>query len=573
MYEVGADYPAVFELLLRRYRLIIMTALALTGLAGVALLVTPVRYDASTLVFVDTAHADLLHPHTSGHASPSDNAIVDSEVEILGSDAVLLEAIALLDLINDPEFGVQPSIFDRLALMLPGFEKGPSATPYQDTLARLRSATTIKRRGLTYLITISVRSHDAQRAALIANTIAEAYIAVQLRAKIENTVATGEILASQLAEARIASVAADEDLRHAVATHTPEQNGAAGATDGALRELERAADLARSQYQTLQARAGEVALAAGLQRPDTRVISRAIAPHAPSFPQPLLTLTIAALIGLGLGVVVAFVRETVAGGFTSDSQLVRITRKPNLGDVPLQGTSRGGPVSALMVEAPLSPFAESIRRIRAGIDQRLEGKNAKARVIMVSSSVIDEGKTALSLSLARAYAAAGNRTLIIDCDLHHPAIHRHLDVDPPCGLLDFLAGPKPNHQLSAMIVRDGETGLYAVVGSRPTEVPTDQLIGGINFTRLINAAIESFDVVILDTPPLLPVADGLYLARHADIVLFVVKWSSTAQSLVRMAIAQLDATRKTPPDILTVLNQQARVPKAYARRYAQPARA
>lgn len=338
-----------------------------------------------------------------------------------------------------------------------------------------------------------------------------------------------------------------------------------------LTELENAAQLASAQHQLLLARRSHLAIETGLQRPDSRLISRAIAPQTPSTPQPLLVLTLAALGGLVLGVASAFVRETFVGGITTDAQLARITRKPGLGDVPLQSYNRGRSVSTLMLEAPLSPFAEAIRRVRAGIELRAKGAGNAARVIMVTSSIVDEGKTALSLSLAQAYAAAGNKTLVIDCDLHHPSIHRHLHVDPNFGLFDYLRDGASRASLSAMIVRDADTGLNALVGSRPTEVPTDQLLGSENFKRLMTAAIENFDIVILDTPPLLPVSDGLYLARYADIVLFVIKWSSTAQSLVRSAISQLDASCETQIKVLTVLNQQSHMPKAYERRYAEPA--
>lgn len=151
MDEVQADFPAVFALIARRLRMIISILIATTVLAAIALLLMPERYEATTLIYVETLRPDLLDPELARPASTSDNVRVDSEVEIIGSDAVLLEAIAALDLINDPEFGPHPALADRLLSLIPGFEEHQLASPFQETLANLKAATSIKRRGLPML--------------------------------------------------------------------------------------------------------------------------------------------------------------------------------------------------------------------------------------------------------------------------------------------------------------------------------------------------------------------------------------------------------------------------------------
>lgn len=556
MDESEPDFRSIICLVRRRLHLIALTFAVVTVLAGLATLLMVPNYTASALIFIDTAHASLLDPEGSRIERALDHAQVDSEVEILRSDTVLLEAIAALDLAGDPEFGAQ--------------SMWTAALPPQEALARLKGATTIQRQGLTYLISVTVRAKDPDRAAQIANTIADTYLALQLRGKVDALAATGEAIAAGIAQAREDMIEADRRI----AAHPGSGFSAPGF------ELVQSAERARSHYRTLLARNGDLSVEARLQIPHSRIISRAVVPGRPSSPGPGLILALAAACGLGLGIVLAFARERLAGGFTSGNQLARMTRKPSLGDVPFESFGGGnGSVAALMVEAPLSPFAESIRRVRAGIDGHLDQPNAIAgpretqgRIIMVSSSIVDEGKTALSLSLARAYAASGKKTLLIDCDLHRPSIHRHLDIRPEIGLVEYLAGRDSVKSFAPMIVLDADTGLTILVGSHASDEPTDRLIASPHFGRLINAAVGNFDVVILDSPPLLPVADGLHLARYADIILFVVRWSSTAQALVRDAIGQLETTRLRPPQILTVLNGQGDAPQAYERRYGTYAR-
>ena len=106
------------------------------------------------------------------------------------------------------------------------------------------------------------------------------------------------------------------------------------------------------------------------------------------------------------------------------------------------------------------------------------------------------------------------------------------------------------------------------MGSRRSDVATDQLIAGKTFARLIAAAKKNFDVVILDTPPVGPVVDGLYLAGMADAIAFVVKFSSTPQQEVKAAIAALANAKRDDVAILTVLNQQTSNPAAYRGKYA-----
>jgi len=129
-------------------------------------------------------------------------------------------------------------------------------------------------------------------------------------------------------------------------------------------------------------------------------------------------------------------------------------------------------------------------------------------------------------------------------------------------------GPDQPFDLRAIMAVDTGSGAQVVFGSRRSDVATDHLVAGRTLTRLIGAARQNFEVVILDTPPVGPVVDGLYLAGIADAIVFVVKWSATPQQEVRSAISALVAAKRDTTPLLVALNQQDTNPRAYGGKYA-----
>jgi succinoglycan biosynthesis transport protein ExoP len=373
-------------------------------------------------------------------------------------------------------------------------------------------------------------------------------------------------LQSELQDTQANETALRQSLRSAILT-----SGLPPDTLTEIYDMQQRADLARQQYDQLVTRSQQLQAEATLQLPDSRVVSPALRPANPSFPSTRTILVLAAAFGLALGVGIAFVYERFIGGVTSEEQLASIAKAKATVAVPrIKLQAERSSVADTLVSSPLSVFSESIRRVRAAIDQVLMSNREiadRAPVIMVTSTLPGEGKTSLSLSIARSYALSGRKTLLIDCDLRRPSVHRQLNVESSDGLIDALKSNDPVSKLSEAMIEEQDTGLLTLVGSRNSSAATDQLVTSRNFENLITAATKSFDVVILDTPPLGPVVDGLYIAQKSDAVVMVVQWAATAQQDLRRALTAMDGILDGQKPVVPVLNQVNISSSPYHRRY------
>ena len=337
--------------------------------------------------------------------------------------------------------------------------------------------------------------------------------------------------------------------------------------------MQQSAENARAQYQNLLKRVQDLDAQSTLQLPDSRVASAAMVPNSPSFPNKMLIISLALLVAIGLGLGLAILREYFIGGFVDENQIETVLKLPLSAIAPRQSTadehnktsSPNSSLSDLMVTAPLSLFAESVRRLRLTLDQQERKRPASARgdgdegqIIMVSSSLPSEGKSTMALSLARAYALTGKRTLLIDCDLRKPSINRHLNLEPNHDFIDYLRQDRNSATLTSLIMRDPMTNLTVLLGGRRSDIATDELVMSEKMGRILASARKHFDYIVLDTPPVEPVVDGLYLARHADMIVFVIKWASTPQSSAKHSVNALKENRNPHAGIVTLLNQQDR---------------
>ncbi|WP_417250035.1 GumC family protein [Celeribacter sp.] len=209
------DLRSLFSVLRRQFRLIAVTVAVVLGLAALYLVSVTPQYSASTLIFVDPTNKDILLADQSGRpSSGAENARVESEVEILRSPTVLLETLSRANLISDPEFGPSVGLFEKfkIAAGLDVKETADAQDYVRGALTKLTNKVSVRRRGLTYLISVTATSEDPDTAANIANTHARAYIDLQVAGKTDAALASRDIIQSQIEGARAQLTEAENNL-------------------------------------------------------------------------------------------------------------------------------------------------------------------------------------------------------------------------------------------------------------------------------------------------------------------------------------------------------------------------
>ncbi|WP_283193993.1 Wzz/FepE/Etk N-terminal domain-containing protein [Rhizobium sp. AN80A] len=594
----NADLRMVLGLLRRQIRVVLATTASIVVLTAIILMSLTPRYTAQALVVVDTSAKNLLSPDTAPVAAASDNARVEGEVRIAQSDAVLLDVVREGKLTDDQEFAPRSGYFDLAGTLarFGGTSSGATDAAERETLASFKEAVRVRREGLTYLITIGVTSRDAGKAALLANRVSSVYIRQQIDAKVAGTIAARNSLQARVSAAKD-SLASHEGRLNAFLAANVGLRDPSGTANLGLRvadaqfdqrasqpagtsplptpsetltqfySLQQSAEIARAQYQNLLTRLQDFEAQASLQLADSRMISEALPPIEPSYPKSLAILAVMSLVALGFGIGAGFLREFFVGGFTGEDQVAAVLNIQLASVVPHEEGGElerphGRGLSDRIMTAPLSVFSESIRRIRVSVEQALldrhsvlEDARAEGVVIMVSSSLPGEGKSTLATALARTYALAGKRTLLIDCDLRKPSIHRHVDREPTPAFVNLLCG-EADPGLASMVAVDHATNLSVILGARPAEFATDELLMSARVRALLARARLHFDYVVIDTPPVEAAVDALYLARLCDVALFVVRWARTPQNVARKAVAALKGNVGGGTSVIAVLNGQ-----------------
>lgn len=264
-----------------------------------------------------------------------------------------------------------------------------------------------------------------------------------------------------------------------------------------------------------------------------RVISGpTLTPYAVT-PRKKLNLAIGLLLGLALGVAQALLRQQLDSTFRSREALEADSGVPSLGVLQYEKGSKATPGVGPALDH--SRRAEAFRQLRTSL--RFVDAASPIEVLVVTSSVESEGKSTTALNLAMSFAESGKRVLLVDADLRKPKVDAYLDLEGGAGLTTILIGDATAEDV---IQPWGDQGL-AVLTSGPIPPNPSELLGGAGMEKLLLHLRSSYDLILLDTPPLLPVTDAAVTSTAADGVLLVVRHGKTRVDQVRQAVQVLDA--------------------------------
>ena len=326
-----------------------------------------------------------------------------------------------------------------------------------------------------------------------------------------------------------------------------------------LKILQQELDSNRQLYDMFLTRFKETKITDDLQTTDARIVDRAQVPGAPYKPNRQRFITISFITALMLSIILVFVIESLDNTLSTTGQVENRLFLPVLGILPKLNIWLKKDIRAMryFTDKKHSSFSENIRTIRTSV--LLNDIDSSKKIILVTSSVPEEGKSIVAVNLALALAQMG-KTLLIDADMRKPSIEKVFGMkkNEP-GLTHFIAG---THELKGCLHYFEDEKLHVMPAGQIPSNPLE-LLSSSRFEKTATGLLQYYEYIIFDSAPTVPVSDPVVLSRIADVTIYVVKADSTPFQLARTGIKKLNSVNARILGV--VLNQvnPAKRPKRY----------
>jgi succinoglycan biosynthesis transport protein ExoP len=357
--------------------------------------------------------------------------------------------------------------------------------------------------GLTNVIALTATGSTPARAALVANTYARAFVAQTRSVAISNLTAAQTQLQQQITS-----------LAHQIRSLQARPSAAAQVTALANQEAVLKEQIAQLQVNGAVATSG------------VEFVTPAQPPASPSSPKPAQVALLGLAAGLLLGLGAAFLRDSLDDALSSKESAERLGGAPVLALVPMVNSwkKRDSAVVASSAE-PSSPAAEAYRSLRTSLQFARQARDL--RTLLVTSPAAAEGKTSTLANLGAVFAQAGERVALVSCDLRRPRLGQFFGVEERSGLTTVLLGQQTLEQALQQV--PGYECLW-VLGAGPVPPNPAELLNGPRVGEIFAALQENFDLILVDSPPVLPVTDAMVLSKYADGALLVVAAGQTGRA-------------------------------------------
>lgn len=541
-------------------------------------------YRATTVVVLDPQVEKVVELGSVLPGLPTDNTAVNTEVEILSSRALLAEVADTLSLERDAEFNPAlrpPGLFDQVIATAKVMLGIPPAEPLREsrtaTLDALSDALTVRNIPDSMVFELTTESRSPEKAALISNTLSKLYIRRQIDLKFSATEQATEWLTDRVAELKIELEKAETDAKSFAAEMeliNPEtlellsqqlkevrerifaretgikRSGRSNVRDRAqletlraleidlskkigrqsldlvtLEQLQREATASRLIYEYFLSRLKETSVQQGVQQADSTILSPAEIPPAPARPRGVLVIVFSAMLLALVAAVQVIRREAMRQTFRSAEEIEEHTGLTVLGQIPRIPARHRKSVLTYVVSKPTSAAVEAIRNLRTSV---FMAGPASPQIIMLTSSVPGEGKTTQALAMAQNMASLGKRVLVIEGDIRRRMFRSYFQMDDVPGMLGALTRKV---RLEDAVWRSDQLGVDILPGDK-TDTNAADIFSSPQFGRLLRGARKSYDVILIDTPPVLVVPDARVIGQHADAILYTVHWDKTPRRQV-----------------------------------------
>ena len=579
---------------LGKWRIVFMAiASAIAGLAWAIAIAEP-RYRAIAVVVLDGGRDPVVEfsdflPMMSGDAT-----VVNTELEVLRSVSLLADVVAQANLTADPEFNPalrSPTIAEttiHTTLDLLGVPPAPPLSlerierrALTATIASLREALTVRNVPDSMVFEITLETGNADGAAMLVNLLADRYLVRQLETKFEATqratawlnekvavlevdleasesatnqfAAQMELISAETLEVLSQDLKGVRDRISARQATIDRGEGTSDAVDriGQLRileaelsdkiarqsqdlvsleQLEREAAANGQIYEYFLSRLKETTVQEGIQQADARLLSAAMIPEVPSTPRPTLATILCAAVGAFVGAISVIAIEARSATFRTAEALESATRLPVLGQIPLIPVRHRQSILDYIRQKPNSAPVEAIRNLRTSLT--MTGTGPAPRVILSTSSLPGEGKTTHTLALAQNLTGVSNKVLVIEGDIRRRVFHEYFGAQGTPTMMQVLSGKS---KLEDAVWHSPDLGFDILFGDDAPENPAD-IFSSRAFRQLIRTARKSYDVVLIDTPPVLLVPDARVIGALADAILYTVRWDKTREKQVLQGI-------------------------------------
>jgi capsular exopolysaccharide synthesis family protein len=300
--------------------------------------------------------------------------------------------------------------------------------------------------------------------------------------------------------------------------------------------LERDVESSKQIYQSLLQRAKETGVSGALKTSNIRVVDAADPSADPVSPKRALNLLIGLLGGALCGIGMAFFFEYLDNRIKSPEELESLLGLPSMGLIPKLTSDNGGADPLISNGVPAN-FSEAFRGLRTNV--LFSFADEGARSVVVTSTGPGEGKTTVACNLAMGMAMAGQRVLLIDADMRRPRVHEALKLQRDPGLSNLLVGAA---KAADVMRQTGVPNLYVLPAGKTPPNPAE-LLGSKRFAELLHSLRDHFDLVVIDTPPVMAVTDAAVVGYRASGVLFVAAADATNRHAAQTALDQLEHAR------------------------------